>query len=475
MKALLLNPPFRRRIGNIWRYVSSVLPPLGLGYIAAMLERSGVDVDMIDAPAEGVSMNLLPRRIGGNRYDLVGITATTTMFPSALAAARLIKDLSPRATVVVGGVHATARPEEALAEKAVDMVVSGEGEITFTEIAKGADPKDTPGVITRDGDGGVQSSGSRPLISDLDELPFPAYHKMPMRLYRPAIGGYHRLPAMHMLTSRGCAHRCTYCYHIFGRGVRFRSSANVLAELKYMAERFDMKEVYFYDDTFNARKERVIEICEGLLKMRLGIEWSCLARVDGMTPEILSLMKRSGCHSITYGIESADPEILIAIRKRISLEEAERVARYTLESGIVCRVGFMLGSPGETRESMERTIQYAIDIGAHGALYNIVAPYPGTEMFDWGVKNGYIKNFNWEQYDFSTPILEIPGLTPADIKRAQDIGHRRFFLRPAFFWAVLTHIRTAADFKEAVMGALSVTGALEAYERFNNFLRGRNE
>lgn len=473
-KVLLLNPPFRRRIGNIWRYVSGVLPPLGIGYIAGMLEKNGVDIDIVDAPAEGVELLELPRRLGETKYDYIGITATTAMFPNAIASAKLLKWLYPSAKIILGGVHSTARPYEALAEPAVDIVVAGEGEITFSELVNGRPPQDILGVFFKN-NGEACSTGTRPLIEDLDSLPYPAYHKLPMKLYRPAVGGYHRLPAVHMLTSRGCPHHCTYCYHIFGRGVRFRSPENVLEELKFMLDKYDVREVYFYDDTFNLKRDRVIKICEGILKLNRKIGWSCLARVDGMDKELLTLMKKSGCHAITYGVETSEPEILKNIRKKISLEEAERVIRYTVEAGIVCRVGFMLGNPGETMETMKKTIRYAIKCGTHGAMFNIVTPYPGTEMFEWGIKNGYIKNFNWEQYDFSTPILEVPGLTAKEIKKMQDYGHRKFFLRPAFFWTVLTHVHTWDGFKGACIGALSVIGALEAHDRLMNFLKGRKD
>ncbi len=464
MKVLLVNPAFRRNVGNIWRYISGVLPPLGLGHIAACLEQAGIPVDILDAHALGLAPRHYSRHLEGKRYDLVGVTATSAMFRSAAEASKALKALFPEAILVMGGVHPTVMPDEALAEQAVDLLVVGEGERTFVELASGADPADVKGVVRRV-DGRIHANPPRPLIRNLDELPHPAWHLLSVKRYRPAVGGYHHLPAVHTLTSRGCPNACTYCYHIFGRGVRFRSVPHIMDELRILVGRHGVREVYFYDDTFNTNPHRVERLCNAMLETGLGIEWSCLARAEGMNLGLLKLMKRAGCHAITYGLETIDPVVLEAINKKLGVEVAEKTIAYTIESGIETRVAYMMGNPAETAESIERNIRHTIECGAHMTMFNIVAPYPGTEMFEQGVREGRIKIFDWESYDFSTPILEIEGVSHEYLKIAQKRARLRYFLRPSYLWLRTKRIKNMIDLKNVVLAFLSVTGIFSLLDK----------
>lgn len=464
MRVLLVNPAFRRRAGNIWRYISGILPPLGLAHIAACLEQEGVPVDILDAHALGVAPSQYASYFHAKKYDLIGVTATSAMFKSALESAKALKAIFHRATVVMGGVHPTVMPEEALSDPCVDFVVAGEGERTMVELARGADPAEVKGVIRRV-DGAIAANPPRPLIRDLDELPHPAWHLLPLEKYHPAVGGYHRLPAVHTLTSRGCPNACTYCYHIFGRGVRFRGVPHIMDELKLLARRYGVREVYFYDDTFNANPRRVEALCNAMLEADLKLGWSCLARLENLSLDLLKLMKRAGCHAVTFGLETIDPVVLKAVNKRIDLDTAKQVIADSIASGIETRVAFMMGNPGETVASIERNIDYTVECGAHMTMFDITAPYPGTEMFKQGVAEGRITNFDWEQYDFATPILRVPGITHAYLKDAQRRAHIKYFLRPSYIWMRAKRINNLIDLKNVMLAFLSVSGIFSLIDK----------
>lgn len=473
MRVLLVNPAFRRRVGNIWRYISGTLPPLGLAHIAACLEREGIAVDIFDAHALNITRDGYRGYFEGKKYDLIGITSTSAMFRSAVEASEELKSIYPDALLVMGGVHPTVMPEQALAESSVDIVVAGEGEMTFVELARGANPSEVPGVVRRV-DGEIVSNPPRPLIKNLDELPHPAWHLLPVKRYHPAVGGYHRLPAVHTLTSRGCPNACTYCYHIFGRGVRFRSVSHIMDELKILVKRHGVREVYFYDDTFNANPKRVEALCNAMLEEELDLGWSCLGRLEKMTLELLALMKRAGCHAITYGLETTDPVVLKAINKKLDVEVAEKIIADTIESGIETRVAFMMGNPGETRAAIERNIEYTLECGAHMTMFNIATPYPGTRMFEEGVAQGCITDFDWEHYDFSTPILEVPGLDARYLKETQKKAHMKYFMRPSYFWMRAKRINNLIDLKNVLLAFMSISGIFTLVDKVSMLLSDQN-
>jgi len=435
MYILLINPPWIvRSRKNIWRDVASIMPPLGIAWIAAVLERNGHKVKILDAHAQQLFIENIPQYIRENGpFDLVGITATTPLILNALKIARLIKADFPNYKIVLGGVHPTVLPNETLAEKTVDIVVRGEGEETFCEIAAEKPINDIDGISFRNGEDVVHNP-DRDLIQCLDSLPFPAYHLLPMDKYRPAAGAAKRQPATSVLGTRGCFGRCTFCYRIFGHRLRFRSGRNVAEEVKLLQDRYGIKEICFYDDTFTANRQEIKTFCESVQQLKLDLTWSCFSRIDTFDNETFRMMKEAGCHQVMYGVETNNPEILKNMNKRIDPYKVEGVIRSTQKLGLEVRATFMLGSPGETEKTMEETIQYAIRLDPDLALFNITTPFPGTEMFKWADENNYLCTKNWEYYDLSEPIMKLPTVSPEKVKEYYRISHRRFFLRLRFIW-----------------------------------------
>lgn len=429
---LLINPSWGYKKGNIWKKVSSCMPPLGLASIGAYLEEKGFKVKIIDMQAERLLPEELPLAINGETPSFIGITATTITIDNAYTIAKILKGLLSDSKIILGGVHPTVLPDEALESPNIDYCIRGEGEETLLDLMEGKDPKNIPGLSYRS-DGRIIHNPFRPPILDLDTLPSPAYHLLPMNRYYPALGSYKRLPVISIMATRGCPGRCTFCYgDMLGKRIRYRSPSRLIKEIKYLMETHGIKEIQFYDDTFTAIQKNVREFSSLILKEKINLSWSCFARVDTVDLETLRLMKEAGCHQIMYGLESGDEEILKNINKGTALDQAREAVKLTKEVGIDVRAAFMLGNPGETEESIQRTIQFALDLDPELCIFNITTPYPGTEMFKWAKENGYLSTEDWTKYDLSHMVMDLPTIASTRIEEYYHRVYRLFYLRPSY-------------------------------------------
>lgn len=429
MKVLLINPPLERKEGNIWKIVSSSMPPLGLAMVASCLEKGGGEVKILDLPAEGLRVDDITEFIKKEKFDYFGITATTLVINNALAIAKIIKGYYPTAKIVFGGVHASIYPEMVLAHEFVDYVIRGEGEVAFLDLIQGQRNSEIGGLSYKE-NGELKHNPPAPLIADLDLLPYPAYHLLPLKKYHPALGGYKRLPAISMLTSRGCPGVCTFCYKkMFGSKTRYRSAQSLVTEIEYLIKHHGIREIVFYDDTFTVHKNNVKKFCELLISKKIKLSWSCMSRIDCIEENLLVLMKQAGCHQICYGIESAEGEILKNIKKNIALPKAEKICQATKKAGIALRLAFMLGNPGESEETLNKTIDLALRLKPDLVQFNITTPYPGTEMFDWAKENKYLITENWEDYDLSRAVMDLPGAPAELVEKYYKLAYRRFYFR----------------------------------------------
>jgi radical SAM superfamily enzyme YgiQ (UPF0313 family) len=389
------------------------------------------------------------------QFDMVGITATTPIISNAREMTRKARLLWPDCRIVMGGVHPTVLPEETLSEPAVDVVVRGEGEITIGELADGKPLPDIRGISYRR-NGKIVHNPDQVLIEDLDTLPMPAYHLLPMDKYYPSAGATKRLPAISMLATRGCPGRCTFCYRIFGNKLRVRSGRKVADEVKYLQDNYGIKEICFYDDTFTVFKKEVHAFCERLDELNVDLTWSCFSRVDTIDESLLKDMKSHGCHQIMYGIESASLEILTNVGKRADLDKARRAIAITKKAGIDVRAAYMLGNPGETIETMQQTLDFAIELDTEVAIFNIATPFPGTEMFNWAKDNGLLTTENWDEYDFANPVMELPTVSLQQIQEFYQRAYRKFFLRPKYLARRVTRLRRMVNLVDAFRGLRAV-------------------
>lgn len=328
--------------------------PLGLGYIAAVLEQNGFEVEMIDACLENLSIKAIKERIERLAPDVVGISMLAAIARTAVAIAQATKEVDSHIPVVVGGPHATFAYRNLLENYPIDYVVMGEGEETMLKLMQALrdrrEVEKIKGLAFRQTQD-ITVTPPRPPITNLDRLPFPARHLVDYNKYLS-----HGRPAESM-GSRGCSYRCAYCVspRLFGRW-RGRSIANIIDELDFLKKHYPkIKSFIFWDDIFTFNRDRTIKLCQALIERGLNhYSWECLARIDQIDSEMLNLMAKAGCTRIKYGIESGSSEILKRIHKNIDLNVAEKAFELTRKAGIEAISFFMIGNPGETMETFHR-------------------------------------------------------------------------------------------------------------------------
>lgn len=459
MNILLIFPPItlEERYGRRVDGVGGVLPPLGLAYIAAVLEKHGHEVAIIDCPALQLTSEELIKDVVRKNPNIIGISAMTPTFHRAQRAAKMIKEACPEATIVLGGPHASLFPRQTLAENPdIDVVCVGEGEYTLLEVTRALERGDslhgTEGVAFRS-DSQIIQNPPRPFIEDLDNLPFPARHLLPMDKYRPLPNQYKRLPVVHMICSRGCPFGCTYCSNaIFGRKNRIRSPENVVAEIKHINSKYGAREVQFWDDTFTLRKSWVRKLCNLLIEETPNITWTCETRVDVVDKGLIEIMSKAGCWKIGYGAESGDRELLDLIKKDITLDQIRDAVRWTKEAGMEVGLSFMLALPGETPEKALRTIEFAKELDPDFVQFCVTTPYPGTELYNQAKDHGTLIQ------DFSSYTIWNPVFIPRGYRDAEEIldmqrrAFRSFYYRPTYFIRRLLKIRSFQDVRRNIEG-----------------------
>lgn len=456
MDILFIDPPwFIENKGNMWRYIRSCFPSLGIAYIASYLEQYGLSSKIIDCTAESVAVADFKKRATGLKPRFIGITATTPLFINGLKIARICRSIFPEAKIVFGGVHPTIMTEEVLREESVDYVVRGEGEETTKYLLMGEDPKNILGLSYKNS-GKVFHNSDRPLIKDLDSIPPPAYHLLPIEKYHPAVGAYKRLPAMNIFATRGCPGRCTFCYRTFKGKTRFRSAQKIIEEMKILRDHYGIKEICFYDDTFTLYKKEVWVFCRMLIDEKIDLTWSCFTRIDQIDEELMSEMKNAGCHLMLFGIESADEGILKNINKDINLGKAMEVVKTARKIGIETRASYMFGNPGETEETIKKTIEFALKLDTDEAQFNIATPYPGTEFFQWARDNGYLIHTSWQDYNVSEQIVNLPTIDSQKLRKYYTLSYCKYFFRPKIMFRRVYRIRSFTQLKQEMKGLLAI-------------------
>jgi radical SAM superfamily enzyme YgiQ (UPF0313 family) len=427
----------------------SIVPPLGLGYLAGCLRQAGHDVKMLDALRDGLSAEQVSRAVEADKPDLAGVTVLTLFYPEARSLVRLLKQRCS-CKVAIGGHHVTALPEASLKETASDFAVIGEGEQTIvhllSELEGSGRFEDVKGLAyTRNGS--VVKNEPRPFIDDLDEIPFPQWDIVGLDRYPPISHGtiHHRFPNAPMITTRGCPYRCTFCAarRTAGTKLRKRSAQNVVDEMEKLYRDFGIKEFHFEDDNFAFEKQHAYSICEELLRRDMRVEWSCPngVRVDTLDDELLAIMKRSGCYMLALGIESASQLILDRVRKKLDIDAVPATVRRMHAHGILSMGFFVLGLPGETEETARETIEFAKNTDIDFVKFTHLVPLPGTEIFDELTEAGYDPEQFSGSHLMSKAVVGTESLSPLDLTRLQKKAHREFYFRPRVFLRSLARIR----------------------------------
>ena len=436
MRVLLAVPPGVEEL-EIYKVTGIKAPPLGLAYIAAVLERAGHTVKIVDSPTLGLDKSSFINEVKTWSPDVVGLTSLTPTVYKAYEVAKLIKEYDKDLPVIMGGPHVTFMFEEAL-RNGVDVVVRGEGELTTLELVntigkRGLDAKalsGVQGIAYRDGDR-VVVTPNRPLIQDLDTLPPPARHLLPMEMYT-VFGKPIRVA--HVMASRGCPYGCVFCItsYFWGRRYRFKSARLVADEIEEIVHKYKTSIVVFTDDELLMSKKFVNDLLDEIEKRKLDISFSFGSRVDHVERETLRRLKKLGATAIYLGVESASQETLNKINKRITVEQAVKAFQVAKEVGIEAAGTFMLGFPWETIDDMKKTVEFAIKINPTYAQFTIVTPYPGTPLYQEAMRDGLIEDFNWENWTTLRAVMRGYRFARREVQRMLQWAYVKFYARASY-------------------------------------------
>jgi len=417
-KVLLISP---RNVA----WTGAVTLPLNLAYLASSLEQEEHEVKCVD-------MRINPDidiRKEIRDFDIVGISSCTPSIKEAWRIAEAAKKEDK--TVILGGPHPSALPEESLQKSYVDIVVRGEGEETIKKICRGADLKDIKGISFKKNNRIIHNE-SRPLIKDLDLIPFPARHLFDLKKYHSAL---HKNRIIgDILTSRGCPCNCNFCYKaIFGRFYRMRTPENVIQEWKEIID-MGIEEISLMDDNFSVDQERASKICNMIMDKGLKIDWNATGglRVDCVSKNLLAIMKKSGCYRIAFGAESGSQFILDKIGKNIKIRQIKNAVKLAKKIGLEITLFFIIGNLYENEKTMQQTIDFAKELDPDYVQFTVATPYPGTQLYDAVKKEGKLLVTNWEEYGSyeGKAYFEHNELTKELVERMYRKAYKEYYLRP---------------------------------------------
>jgi len=394
MKILLIsNPPERRQKPDF--------PPIGIAYLGAVANNLGHETMLIDAGLS--SLTEIINEVKKFSPHLIGVTCWTIDRGMVWRLCSKLKEVMPGAFLVVGGPHATIYPDHIFKKTHASAVVIGEGEETFKELLSAVegnmDIKSVRGLVLRNDDGTILFTGTRSMIENLDMLSKPYYGGF-KKFKFSSYAGFSSLPrpTASIISSRGCVFNCTYCASVrfWGKRWRYRSAENILDEIAWLVKEMDAKSIYFFDDNFTVKKERVIAICEGIMNREWNIKWSCCSHIKNVNLDLLKIMKKSGCVSIDFGVESGSDKILRNINKKQTRGDIEKTFEQVHEAGIKPKAYLMVGNIGEDESTINETIEMIGKIKPWSSIgATILWLLPGTKEYDDALKSGHITDDFW--------------------------------------------------------------------------------
>ncbi len=419
--------------------------PLGLAYIASVLEKKGFEVEIIDLNAQTELSNQFEDILKVLKPKIVGISCLTPFYSTVLSLAHRAKDATG-AKIVVGGAHATALPEEMLKESAIDYVVIGEGEYTMLELSdcllnNGTQPEKIDGIAYMK-DKTYHRTGLRPYIKDLDELPLPARHLLPNERYHAPQFRGERITSI--MASRGCLYSCIFCdyRYMMGPKLRRRSPQNVITEIEECMKQYDINYVSFRDTIFTFDEQWVSDFCQLITQKNIDIKWDCNGRVNLVTERMLHEMKQAGCNLISYGIESGDQGILDFAKKKLTVEQSINAVKMTKKAGIEVTSYFIIGLPGENRATIEKTIKLASKLDSDYTQFSLATPFPGTPLHTYARENNLIRDVSWDDYSpINMAIMRTKELDFKELEKASRQAYRRYYLSPKYILRRASKVR----------------------------------
>jgi len=461
MKILLINPPYN--IENYYGKLSElafIFPPVSLTYLAAYVRQFDHQLAIYDFQVE--ERNFI-QFIKEFKPDLVGITCQTALFYNTLDLAKRIKEIFPKAPIIVGGSHPSYRPDDFFEDSVIDTVVRGEGEETLLELISHYSQNlipltDITGVSFKQ-DNQIVHNPNRELIKNLDILPIPAIDLLPLEKYRVSPDNYLGGRVGLINTSRGCPFGCIFCAckNAFNRTYRARQLDKVFEEIKYYLDNYHISELFVMDDVFGLDKERALRFCQGMIDRgyHRKLSWWCQIRVDCVDKELLEKMKEAGCKIISFGIESGVQRILDNIAKRVTLEQIKKAVKMAKEAGLNPRGSFILGLPTETLKDSLKTILFSLKLPLLRAKFGLATPYPGTRLWDIALAEGKVKDKgeDWNRFTqmaaytkYKPPYIP-QGRSAFELMFLQKLANIIFYFKPSVIFSFIKQVKSFNDFK----------------------------
>jgi len=471
LKILLINPPAIEAYGKYKaaaKVGASPQMPLGILYIASALNKAGHKVRVIDCDIDEINIDGILKETEKEQPDILGVTVTTPIFTSGKTILQKIKEKYPKIKTFIGGYHFTALPKQSMNQSKADYGFYGEAEATATELAnylgeckaKNKKPelkklKTIKGILFFD-KGKLVINKKRPMIRNLDRIPFPKREFLRYKKYLWSVPGKGLVPVTSITTQRGCPFQCIFCgtQTIFP-GVRFRTTKNVIEELEYLVNELGITHLQFQDDTLTLNKKKTEDMCNEIKKNGLKFTWEGYTRANTIDEELLKLLKSVGLVRLSFGVESGNEQILKAIKKGVKKEDYVKAYQLCNKLGIETRCSLMIGHPFETKQTVKETMKFANSLKCYQAYINITTPYPGSELLELA-RQGYgginLLTENWEEYRrYGNSVMQMNDLTVQDLIKLQKWAYKKFYLRPHIIWY---NIRRAGP-KAAILNGIA--------------------
>lgn len=478
MKVLVTNPPwpgpgYGARSDVRWPHKRSdkfIEYPIYLAYVVAVLEKAKIEVEFIDAIVEEMSIPEFADAAAKIKPDMVVIECSTPSIEYDLLTAKSLKERMSDVFIVLVGSHATFFHREIMKEnEQIDAICRGEFDLTVKDLAVALSNGDkldrVKGITCRDREG-IQVNRDRPLIEDLDELPFPARHIVKSDHYRQ--GTFTGKYCTTIVSSRGCPYRCTYCLWprtLYGSRFRARSAENVVAEMGQVVRGYHIDEIYFDDDSLALNRARILKICRLINQKGIKVKWIPQCRVDSMDEEVLSAMKEAGCHYIRFGVESGSQKMLDIMKKGTTLAQIKRAFDLCRKVRIKTQAFFLFGIPGETPGTIKETIEFAKKLKPDSAQFAVVIPHPGTDLYEICEREDWLKYSSWEDFSACNSLIETSQLSRQDVEKARVRAYREFYFRPSYVLRTALKIRSWNDFKAVLKSAGSIVDRISFFSR----------
>jgi anaerobic magnesium-protoporphyrin IX monomethyl ester cyclase len=476
MRVLLVHPPAMGVYGPFKpaaKLAAQPQMPLGILYIGAVLSEHGHQVRIIDGDVDQMGLFDILAELDRWKPNLVGVSATTPVYPTARKLLSLVKQKNPEIVTVLGGYHLTAVPQQTMAECPVDFGVYGEGEQTIVELAaaleQGSDVDAIAGILYRR-EGVVHTNAPRLPIADLDTLPFPSRRLLRYRQYIWSVPGKGLMPVTTIMTQRGCPYRCVFCgaRTMFPR-VRYRKIERIVDELEHIVKVLGVRHVQFSDDTLTLNADKTAAMCEEIRRRKLRLTWEGYTRADCISQELLGQMKAAGLVRLSFGVESGDERVLEGLKKGTTLEQYRQAYEWCEGLGLETRCSVMFGNPFETRAAVRRTLSFICSLPAYQAYVSIATPYPWTELLEMarqGVGGLRLLTEDWTEYRrHGNAVMETNDLRREDLIRLQRQAYLKFYLRPRIIWRNLKRAGWRAALNNATGFALSLFNSFRAEGR----------